>query len=238
MPTVRHDERSVSFKIVYCGTPHGGKTTNLIHIHSKLDPQGRGDLISLSTASDRTLYFDFLSVEAAAFPGYRTQFLLYTVPGQITYNATLQLVLRQADGVVFVADSQMDRQRDNIQALQNLEANLRLNGGSLDALPMVLQYNKRDLPNAAPVEYLEFLLNNRQTHFVSFEAEARTGRNVLATLNAISQAVLTRFSTRARESVLPPGGANPAPLQNRPSEAPAPPCPAPEHAGVGSGPSF
>ncbi len=193
MPTVRHDERSVSFKIVYCGTPLCGKTTNIAQLHAKLDPGSRSDLISLSTAADRTLFFDFLSVETPAIPGYRTTFHLYTVPGQITYNATLQLVLREADGVVFVADSQMDRQRANIQAFQNLEANLRLNDSSLDQLPVVLQYNKRDVPNAAPVEYLEFLLNNRQRRFISFEAEAKKGRNVVATLNAVSQAVLAAF---------------------------------------------
>jgi mutual gliding-motility protein MglA len=193
MPTVNHDERSVSFKIVYCGTPLCGKTTNIAQLHAKLDPACRSDLVSLSTASDRTLFFDFLSVEAPAIPGYRTTFHLYTVPGQITYNATLQLVLREADGVIFVADSQMDRQRANLQALQNLEANLRLNGSSLDHLPVVMQYNKRDVPNAAPVEYLEFLLNNRERRFISFEAEAKKGRNVVATLNAVSHAVLTNF---------------------------------------------
>jgi len=193
MPTVNHEDRSVSFKIVYCGTPLCGKTTNIAQLHAKLDPGSRSDLISLSTAADRTLFFDFLSVEAPAIPGYRTTFHLYTVPGQITYNATLQLVLREADAVVFVADSQMDRQRANIQAFQNLEANLRLNGSSLDTLPVVLQYNKRDVPNAAPVEYLEFLLNNRPRRFISFEAEAKKGRNVVATLNAVSQAVLMNF---------------------------------------------
>ncbi|MCP5559345.1 MAG: GTPase domain-containing protein [Verrucomicrobiaceae bacterium] len=196
MPTVRHDTQSVSFKIVYCGTPLCGKTTNIQQIHARLDPAGRSDLVSLSTARDRTLFFDFLSVEAAAVPGYRTSFHLYTVPGQITYNATLQLVLRQADGIVFVADSQLDRQRDNLQAFQNLEANLRLNGSSIDRLPVVLQYNKRDLPNAAPVEYLEYLLNNRERRFISFEADARSGRNVLATLNAVSQGVLGQFQQR------------------------------------------
>ena len=205
MPAIHHDERSVSFKIVYCGTPLCGKTTNITQLHAKLDPGSRSDLVSLSTASDRTLFFDFLSVEAPAIPGYRTTFHLYTVPGQITYNATLQLVLREADGVVFVADSQMDRQRANIQAFQNLEANLRLNGSSLDELPVVLQYNKRDVPNAAPVEYLEFLLNNRQRRFLSFEAEAKGGRNVVATLNAISQGVLARFRHQmiARQGTVP-----------------------------------
>lgn len=193
MSSIRHEDRSISFKIVYCGTPLCGKTTNISQLHAKLDPSCRGDLVSLSTAADRTLFFDFLSVEAAAVPGYRTSFQLYTVPGQITYNATLQLVLREADGIVFVADSQMDRQRANLQAFQNLEANLRLNGSSLEKLPVVLQYNKRDVPNAAPVEYLEFLLNNRPNRFISFESEAKKGKNVIATLNAVSQAVLANF---------------------------------------------
>jgi len=202
MPAIQHDEKKVLFKIVYCGTPLSGKTTNLQQIHAKLDPSGRSDLVSLSTANDRTLFFDFLSIESAAIPGYRTSFHLYTVPGQVTYNATLQLVLRQADGVVFVADSQMDRQRDNIQAFQSLEANLRLNGTSLERIPLVLQYNKRELANAAPVEYLEFLLNNRPVPHLSFEADARSGRNVLATLNAVSQAVLAQF--QARQNSLQP----------------------------------
>lgn len=195
MPSINHDDRTVSFKIVYCGTPLCGKTCNIQQVHAKLDPSGCSDLVSLSTAQDRTLFFDFLSVEADAVPGYKTTFHLYTVPGQVTYNATLQLVLRQADGVVFVADSQMDRQRDNLQAYQSLEANLRLNDSSIDRLPIVLQYNKRDLPNAAPVEYLEYLFNSRPAPFLSFEADAKSGRNVLATLNAISQAVLQQFRT-------------------------------------------
>ena len=194
MPSINHDDHTISFKIVYCGTPLSGKTSNLQQIHAKLDPTGCSDLVSLSTAQDRTLFFDFLAVEADALPGYKTTFHLYTVPGQVTYNATLQLVLKQADGVV--ADSQMDRQRDNLQSLQSLEANLRMNGSSLDRLPIVLQYNKRDLPNAAPVEYLEYLFNNRPTPFLSFESDARTGRNILATLNAISQAVLHQFRLR------------------------------------------
>lgn len=215
MPSIHHEDRTVSFKIVYCGTPLCGKTTNIQQIHAKLDPRGRSDLVSLSTAQDRTLFFDFLSIEADAIPGYKTTFHLYTVPGQVTYNATLQLVLRQADAVVFVIDSQMDRQRDNLQAFQSLEANLRLNDSSIERLPVVLQYNKRDLPNAAPVEYLEYLFNNRPVPLLSFEADARGGRNVLATLNAVSQAVLHQFrlahapvstTTATRASVTVPAG--------------------------------
>lgn len=213
MATVRKEDKVICFKVVYCGTALSGKTTNLAQIHQRLSPAGRGELVSLSTAADRTLFFDFLAVEAGVVPGYRTLFQLYTVPGQVTYNATLQLVLKQADGVVFVADSQIDRQRDNLLSFQSLETNLRLNSHSLERIPLVLQYNKRDLPNAAPVEYMEFLLNNRQRRFVSYEADAAKGRNVLATLNAVSQAVLAQFHERMiRERVeLEEEGASPAP---------------------------
>jgi signal recognition particle receptor subunit beta len=196
MPSVHPEEKTVSFKIVYCGTPLSGKTTNLRCIHSRLDPSDRGDLVALSTHRDRTLFFDFLALETAAIPGYKISFHLYTVPGQIVYNATMQLVLHQADGVVFVADSQIDRQRDNLQAMQNLEANLRLNGRSIDTIPLVLQYNKRDLTNLAPVEYMEFLLNNRAQRHPSFAADAISGKNVLTTLNAVSTAVLQRYQSR------------------------------------------
>jgi hypothetical protein len=193
MATLRSDEQLLCFKIVYCGPALAGKSTNLNHVHSRLDPAGRSELITLSTAADRTLFFDFLAIETQALPGYRTMFQLYTVPGQVNYNATLQLVLRQADAIIFVADSQMDRQADNVQSMQGLEASLRLNGISLEQLPTVIQYNKRDLPNAAPLEYMEQLLNNRPTRFATFDAEASNGRNILATLNAVSTNLLNRF---------------------------------------------
>lgn len=193
MPTLRKDEKLICFKIVYCGSALSGKTTNLKQIHERLDPRGRGDLVSMNTAVDRTLFFDFLSLEADIVPGYRTLFQLYTVPGQMIYNATLNLVLQGVDGIVFVVDSQADRQRENVQAMQNLEANLRTQQIDVQSLPMVLQYNKRDLPNAAPVEYLEFLFNNGPVGRLSYEAEAANGRNVLATLNAVSQGVLAQF---------------------------------------------
>ena len=194
MAVIHDDRRTVSFKIVYCGTPIGGKTTNLHHIHACLDPATRGELISLSTAADRTLFFDFLAVEAPLAGGYTAKFQLYTVPGQLLYNSTYQLVMQKADGLVFVADSQLDRMSENVQAWENFQANLRQNGQSLDLIPLVLQYNKRDLPNAAPVEYLEYLLNNGPRRFYSFESAASRGHNVLTTLNTISHEVLTRFS--------------------------------------------
>jgi len=193
MPTLRRDEKLICFKIVYCGSALSGKTTNLKEIHERLDPRGRGELVSMNTTADRTLFFDFLPLEAELVPGWRTLFQLYTVPGQMIYNATLGLVLQGADGLVFVVDSQADRQRDNLQAMQNLEANLRLQGVDLKEMPLVLQYNKRDLPNAAPLEYLEFLFNNGPERRAAFEAEAANGRNVLATLNAVTQTVLAEF---------------------------------------------
>lgn len=212
MAVIHKEQRTVTFKIVYCGTPLCGKTTNAAHIHACLDPSTRGDLISLSTSEDRTLFFDFLAVEAAMPDGYKAKFNLYTVPGQVMYNATYQLVLRQADGIVFVADSQLDRMVDNIQAWSNLEANLRLNDQSLDRIPLVLQYNKRDLPNAAPVEYMEYLLNSGPRRFYSFEAAAGCGHNVLTTLNAISHEVLGRYAslTQAQAQATPlPESRNP-----------------------------
>jgi signal recognition particle receptor subunit beta len=203
MPAILREERIIRFKIVYCGTPLCGKTESFRQIHSRLDPSGRGELLSLSTRNDRTVFFDFLSVDSEALPGYKTSFQLYTVPGQVTYNATYQLVLQQADGVVFVADSQLDRQRDNVSALQNLEANLRLNEQDPEEIPIVLQYNKRDLPNAAPVEYLEFLLNNQANRRLSFETSAANGQNILATLQAVCQLALERFH-EADEAEEPP----------------------------------
>ncbi|MFZ4765025.1 MAG: GTP-binding protein, partial [Roseimicrobium sp.] len=207
MPLIHEDRRIVSFKIVYCGTALGGKTTNLQHIHSCLDVATRGELVSLSTAADRTLFFDFLPVEAPLADGYTAKFQLYTVPGQIIYNATYQLVMQQADGLVFVADSQLDRMTENVQAWENFQANLRRNEQSLDRTPLVLQYNKRDLPNAAPVEYLEYLLNNGPRRHYSFEAAASRGHNVLTTLNAISHEVLQRFAQRSADPLRPTDGA-------------------------------
>ena len=205
MSFINHAAKELNCKIVYYGPGMGGKTTNLQYIYNQTHPQNRGKMVSLTGETERTLFFDFLPLSIGEIRGFNTRFHLYTVPGQHFYDASRKLVLKGVDGVVFVADSQMDRQRANIQAFQNLEANLRLNGSSLDELPVVLQYNKRDVPNAAPVEYLEFLLNNRQRRFLSFEAEAKGGRNVVATLNAISQGVLARFRHQmiARQGTVP-----------------------------------
>src|ERR1700756_1152487 len=161
MPIINYASKEIQFKVVYYGPALGGKTTNLQYIHSRISPSYRGDLISLATAADRTLFFDFLPVNSIVLQGFKTKFQLYTVPGQVIYNATRQLVLRSVDGVVFVADSQWDKMEENIESFKNLEENLVRQGAGLDQIPYVLQYNKRDLANPAPVHYLDFVLNNR-----------------------------------------------------------------------------
>ena len=193
MAVVNHDTREVSFKLVYCGTPMGGKTSNLQYIHSRIDGSQRGDLVSLATTSDRTLFFDFLPIQTVVINGYRTRFMLYTVPGQAHYQATRQMVLKGVDGIIFVADSQLERMETNLTAWRGMERNLEDNQTPLSTLPVVLQYNKRDLPGIAPVQYLEYLLNNGPRRFPSFEASASAGTNVFATLNALAQEILQRF---------------------------------------------
>jgi len=153
-------------------------------------------MVSLATESDRTLFFDFLPLEAARIGEFKTKFQLYTVPGQTYYNATRKLVLQGADGVVFVADSQWSKMRENVESFRNLQENLAGYGRSLEEVPYLLQYNKRDLPAIAPVEYMEFLLNNRQPRVFSFEAIAITGYGVFKTLNAISKLVLASLVKR------------------------------------------
>jgi signal recognition particle receptor subunit beta len=213
MAIVNHETREVTFKIVYAGTPIGGKTTNLAYIHSRIDAGQRGDMVSLATSTDRTLFFDFVPINAVMINGYRTKFLLYTVPGQVQYNATRQLVLRGADGIVFVADSQFDRLDENIESARTLMKNLHQNRMTLEALPLVLQYNKRDLPTAAPVAYLDYVMNSGPTPFPAFESIASQGVNVFATLNAVSQLVLQRFHAMTRPAPPPPSPAASVPVR-------------------------
>lgn len=193
MSIVNESTCEVTFKIVYCGTPLGGKTTNLQWVHGQVERSERGDLISLATSADRTLFFDFLPVNSIEVHGYRSRFQLYTVPGQVQYNATRQLVLRGVDGIVFVADSQIERMQDNATALQTLLRNLADNGVSPELIPVVLQYNKRDLPNAAPLELLDHVLNGENRWEMRFEAAAAHGYNVFETLNGVAVEVLNRF---------------------------------------------
>lgn len=193
MPTINYASKEIQFKIVYYGPALGGKTSNLSYIHSRIAPAYRGDLISLATAADRTLFFDFLPLHALTLQGFRTKFQLYTVPGQVIYNSTRQLVLRSVDGVVFVADSQWEKMEENVESFRNLEQNLQKQSLSVEQLPVVLQFNKRDLQNVAPTNYLEYLLNNRKRRVQSFECVASTGMNVFSTLDAVTQLLLHKF---------------------------------------------
>src|SRR5512146_1791266 len=168
MSIINYASKEIQFKIVFYGPALCGKTTNLAYVHSQISPENRGDLVSLATAADRTLFFDFLPLHAVTIKGFKTKFQLYTVPGQVIYNTTRQLVLRSVDGVVFVADSQYEKMAENVESFQNLEENLRSLKLNLAEIPYVLQYNKRDLQNVAPVEYMEFLLNNRDLQVPSF----------------------------------------------------------------------
>ena len=200
MSIINYASREIQFKIVYYGPALCGKTTNLDYIHKRINPENRGDLVSLATAADRTLFFDFLPLNAVVIKGFVTKFQLYTVPGQVIYNATRQLVLRSVDGVIFVADSQWEKMEENVESFKNLEDNLAKQNMSLDDIPYVLQYNKRDLPNIAPVNYLEYVLNNRKKRVQSFEVVSSTGQNVFATLNAVSQTLLQKFSKQSDSS--------------------------------------
>ena len=195
MAIINQATKELQVKIVYYGPALGGKTTNLVQIHDHVQTaQGsKGKLVSLATSSDRTLFFDFLPIEAMAIKGFKTKFQLYTVPGQVIYNTTRQLVLRGVDGIVFVADSQYEKMEDNVKSFQNLEENLRSLNLNLADVPHVLQYNKRDLPNAAPAEYLEFLLNNREQQVPSFSASAHKCQGVFETLNMITRLLLHKF---------------------------------------------
>jgi len=199
MVLFNHATREMTAKIVYYGPGLAGKTANLQHIHRCLPHDNKGNMISLATGDDRTLYFDFLPVSALTVRGFETRFQLYTVPGQVQYNMTRRLVLRGVDGLVFVADSQFERLRENVESLRNLEANLREYEFTLDEIPYVLQYNKRDLPNVAPVEYLEFVLNRRAKRVLSFEASAIEGKGVFDTLNTVSRMALASEFGGARE---------------------------------------
>ncbi len=159
MSMINYASREINCKIVYYGPGLGGKTTNLEHVYQKVSPNTRGKLISLATESERTLFFDFLPVDLGTIRGFKTRFHLYTVPGQVYYNASRKLILKGVDGVVFVADSQTDRLEANQESMQNLYDNMQEYGLDITRIPFVIQYNKRDLPNAAPLPELQAALN-------------------------------------------------------------------------------
>ncbi len=188
MSLINYASKEINCKIVYYGPGLGGKTTNIKYIYSKITPQQRGKLVSLDTELDRTLFFDFLPVDLGTVKGFKVRFHLYTVPGQVYYNASRKLILKGVDGIVFVADSQIERFEDNIESMENLIENLKEYNLSLEKIPFVIQYNKRDLPNIAPIEELEKALNILKVP--SFEAVATEGIGVFETLKAVAKLVL------------------------------------------------
>ena len=195
MAIINQATKELQVKIVYYGPALGGKTTNLVQVHDHVQTAtgNKGKLVSLATSSDRTLFFDFLPIEAMAIKGFKTKFQLYTVPGQVIYNTTRQLVLRGVDGIVFVADSQYEKMEENVKSFANLEENLKSLNMDVKDIPYVVQYNKRDMPNAAPVEYMDFLLNNREVQVPSFTACANKCEGVFETLNMITRLLLHKF---------------------------------------------
>ncbi|MBI5480067.1 MAG: hypothetical protein HY906_14465 [Deltaproteobacteria bacterium] len=238
MSTLNSPARELSIKIVYYGPGLGGKTASLQCIHRGLRPETRGQLVSLATGSDRTLYFDFLPVEVLLSGGFTVRMHLYTVPGQVHYDATRKLVLNGCDGVVFVADSQREREAATVESLENLEENLREQGRSLDKVPLVFQYNKRDCRDVLPVEELARKLNPHRRP--AFETIAIEGQGIHQALKAISGEVLRDL--RRQKIVAPPapgGAVGPvreewAPVTTRPGVGAARDVAAPEMIAAGA----
>ena len=199
MSLVNYSTREITSKIVYYGPGRSGKTTNLQYIHGQVPEERRGRMVSLATETDRTLFFDFLPLELGTISGFQTRFQLYTVPGQVYYDATRKLVLQGADGVVFVADSQRAQRDENVESFRNLQVNLLEQGVDPRTIPIVLQYNKRDLPDVMSIDEMDDLLNYRD--LPRFEARALGGVGVFDTLKGISELVLRRLSQRFGRSV-------------------------------------
>lgn len=193
MPFVNLGKKEINFKVVYYGPPLCGKTTNLEYLHAAMPKEARGDMTMLATQADRTLYFDFLPLTSDAIKGFTSRFQLYTVPGQAIYNQTRKIVLTGVDGLVFVADSQWEEMEQNALSFNNLKENLATFNRSLSEMPYVLQYNKKDLPDIAPDEYLDFMLNQDDERILSVDAVAVEGTGVFKTLNTICKMVMAQF---------------------------------------------
>lgn len=188
MSFINYSSREINCKIVYYGPGLCGKTTNLQYIYRRTNPGQKGKLISLATETERTLFFDFLPLALGDIKGFKIRFHLYTVPGQVFYAASRKLILKGVDGVVFVADSQIERMDSNIESFDDLKINLEEQGYELEKLPFVIQYNKRDLPNVVPVQDMDNLLNARK--IPRFEGVAVTGKGVFETLKTVAKQVL------------------------------------------------
>ncbi len=188
MSFINYSSREINCKIVFYGPGLCGKTTNLQYIYKKTNPDSKGKMISLATETERTLFFDFLPLALGEIRGFKTRFHLYTVPGQVFYDASRKLILKGVDGVVFVADSQIERMEANIESMENLRLNLAEQGYDLDKISFIVQYNKRDLPNVVPLEEMKKALNPRGVP--DFEAVAMDGTGVFDTLKAIAKLVI------------------------------------------------
>ena len=191
MSFINYSSREINCKLVYYGPGLCGKTTNLQYIYNKTRPEAKGKMISLATETERTLFFDFLPLSLGEIRGFKTRFHLYTVPGQVFYDASRKLILKGVDGVCFVADSQQERMEANIESLDNLRINLQEQGYELDKMPYVIQYNKRDLPNVVPMDELSRVCN--PTRVPEYEAVATTGVGVFDTLKALAKQVLAEL---------------------------------------------
>jgi signal recognition particle receptor subunit beta len=192
MSMINYASREINCKIVYYGTGLGGKTTNLEYIYSKVNPETKGKMISLATETERTLFFDFLPIDLGEVRGFKTRFHLYTVPGQVYYNASRRLILKGVDGLVFVADSQASRAEANIESMHNLYENLETYGYDLETIPFAIQYNKRDMDNILSREDLRAQINPMGVP--DFEATAIDGTGVIETLSSVSKAVVETLS--------------------------------------------
>ncbi len=191
MALINIASHEIHCKIVYYGIGYCGKTTNLQYVFKSINPSARGEMLSIATETERTLFFDFLPLDLGSVHGFRTRFHLYTVPGQILYERTRLAVLNGADGIVFVADSQAEKFEENVQSIAELETNMRRIGKDMNTFPYVMQWNKRDMPSALPVQVLDRYLNRR--HVPSLEAVASDGRGVFATLRTISKNVIAQL---------------------------------------------
>ncbi len=191
MSFINYSSREINCKIVYYGPGLCGKTTNLQYVYAKTNPGAKGKMISLATETERTLFFDFLPLSLGEIRGFKTRFHLYTVPGQVFYDASRKLILKGVDGVVFVADSQLERMEANLESIENLRVNLAEQGYDLDKVPYVVQYNKRDLPSAIDLAELRRTLNPKGVP--EFAAVAPTGAGVFDTLKSVAKLVLTEL---------------------------------------------
>jgi len=194
MTFINYASKEINCKIVYYGPGLGGKTTNLQYIYNKTAPDAKGKMISLATEADRTLFFDFLPLDLGTIRGFTTRFHLYTVPGQVFYDASRKLILKGVDGVVFVADSQEERMAANIESIRNLEANLKEHGLELATVPYALQFNKRDLPNVVGADEMYRSLNFKREP--TFEAVATEGTGVFDTLKSVAKQILIELRKR------------------------------------------